>query len=171
MAKNRTQYQFSFRVITPGYENEVVWRHSLPGASWRAGRLLTEYIGGRVGPIAGPITSGTAVPVVYIALMDFAGAQSQLVPVYRITPTTVLIGQVASGSATRDHLRARGTLLVGANGNMAFNITNDDPVATILDVEPEFEPWGEYSTGNYNLVKFLIDAAAFAKASTAEPVS
>jgi len=160
---DREQYQLQLRVVKGGARtvHSDTYRGTESDA-WEAGYILTATEGGRAATLPPTIDSTISGPVKFVALDEYDGeSTTEYQNLQSIADDTVFECQIKTGSATTDDIDKRGVLVQDATtGNYAVDLSNDTNASLqVVDVEPQFQPFGTYADGDYNLVwfKFLGD--------------
>jgi hypothetical protein len=169
---NRTHYQVQLRVVKPGASR--IHRETIRGTTsdaWEPGYILTLTNDGKAATLPTTINDDISGPVKYVALAEYAGVANEYVPLEEIAEDTVFEAQISTGSADADDIGKQGVLVQDpTTGNYAVDISSDrDASVEVVDAEPNFQPYGKYATGNYNLVwfKFLPEVLEIAPATPA----
>lgn len=155
---DRTQYQIQVCIKKPG--TSVIQDDQHRGTEddeWESGYILTMTEGGRAATLAATIDSTSAGPVKFLALQDFDGTDATTYePMQTIEADTILCAQVKTGSADADTVGKRGVLYQDTTtGFYAVDVSSDTNASIeVVDVEPQYQPFGEYADGDYNLVYF-----------------
>ena len=128
--------------------------------TFETGAILTLKANGRAATLPVTIDGDIDDPVKYLALADFDGDATEYVSLEEIDSDTVLACQCYTSTVTADDIGKQGYLLQDAtSGHYAVLIDDEDPSIEIVDVEPNFQPYGKGVTDDYNIVWFkFLDA-------------